>query len=247
MGRDFPRVLEEAARIARRWDLLGDARPPATVYPFRAPVYPPELEVDALWSACQPVTADAEAVALLEGRALDVTAIERLSLARALPLGGLPIWARYDGRSWASSGHRLVLPVYDAEGRMRSVRGWRVTEGSGPKRLPPVGHKAAGLVLANAAVRAMLAGAPSPAAVRLVVVEGEPDFLAWASRTADGVIGLGSGFWTAAHAAHVPDGARVIIRTHHDAAGDAYAAAVRASLHGRCVVFRSRPATEADT
>lgn len=64
-------------------------------------------------------------------RAIEPEVVEALDLARALPeTASLPRWTTYRGnspeaRSWLKLGYRLVLPVYDAFGSLRSVRGWR--------------------------------------------------------------------------------------------------------------------------
>jgi hypothetical protein len=191
--------------------------------------------------------------AYLEGRGIAPEAVEALDLARAIPDGAvLPRWASYRGnapeaRTWLAMGFRLVLPVYDAGGVVRSVRGWRVLEGDGPKRLPPSGYRAGGLVMADGAGVALLGRASLEGTDgRVVIVEGEPDFLTWATRFPDSaeavpaVLGILSGSWTDEIAARIPDGARVIVRTHHDEAGNRYAAAVRGSVDRRCEVLRSK-------
>jgi hypothetical protein len=79
-----------------------------------------------------------------------------------------------------------------------------------------------------------------------VIAEGEPDFLTWATRWSDAaasvpiVLGVFAGAWSDDLAGRIPPGARVIVRTHHDPAGDAYAEAIRQSLEGRARVLRSR-------
>jgi hypothetical protein len=182
--------------------------------------------------------------------------VEALDLARALPESvALPRWTSYRGnsleaRSWLTLGYRLVLPVYDALGNMRSVRGWRVVASDGPKRLPPSGYRASGLVMANSEARSLLERASwNSDMVRIVIVEGEPDFLTWATRfsdnakTAPAVLGITAGSWSDELAARIPNGARIIVRTHHDQAGNAYAARIGATLTGRCTMLRSKGTT----
>jgi hypothetical protein len=140
-----------------------------------------------------------------------------------------------------------MLPVYDERGRMRSVRAWCVSESNDPKRLPASGYRASGLVLAcTSAVALLRAGvAPSDARPRVVVVEGEPDFLTWATRFSDAspnvpaVLGVVAGAWSDEIAARIPSGARVIVRTHRDAAGERYAEAIKRTLWDRCAVLRA--------
>ena len=250
--RDFHEVKRIAAELAGRWDLVAafDRRgrplpspPQRETMPPAPRSSPPAHELAALFAATVDVTSDPEAVAMLEARGFEADWIDDCALARVLPKGAtLPRWARFRGRPWTGTGHRLVLPVVDPTGTVRSVRAWRVTEGDTPKRLPPAGHKASGLVLADEFALAMLRGTFRPALV--VVLEGESDFLTWtAARVCDAPaarLGVVSGSWSDDLAARVPEGADVVVRTDHDAAGERYAREVAASLWGRCRVFRSR-------
>lgn len=185
------------------------------------------------------------------------------------------------GFSWYELGYRLAVPLYDAAGRLASLHGRCVTlpaERPAPlylvpadrpaldvvkpwKGRAPAGFAVAGLVMADALGRELLTTGRRPAwwpaevPFRVVVAEGEPDFLTWATRWADSaedapaVLGVVAGSWTAELAARIPDGARVIVRTHADKDGDKYAANIRATLAGRCEVRRPRRdggATRAD-
>jgi hypothetical protein len=91
--------------------------------------YPPEDEVRSLWAECVPVSDVAQVREYLEGRGIAPEAVEALDLARAIPDGAAHArWASYRGnapeaRTWLALGFRLVLPVYDARGAVRSVRG----------------------------------------------------------------------------------------------------------------------------
>ncbi len=257
--RDFPELVRRAADLARL-RLVGEApapRAPAKVIPM-APrrTYPPGPEVGALWSLCRPVLEDAEACRWLEGRGLAPAVIARHDLARALPLGReLPGWASYRGdrsmrprpEPWSVLGYRLIVPLYDAEGVIRSVRARAVMEvaPADPKALPPSGHASQGLVLADALAAEMLArGAwPEHADKRVVIAEGEPDFLTWGMRATIAVLGLaGSGQWTESLAQRIPAGTTVIIRTDQDDAGDIYAEVVTRTLWGRCTILETDPA-----
>lgn len=261
LRRGFREVLVEAARLASLWHLVDELegrgaretappRPAATLPERPAPAERPRTYPDgaeAFWGQCVPVGEDAGVAEHLRGRAIDPDAVEGRDLARALPAAGdLPAWASYRGsadraRSWREAGYRLVVPMRDAAGAMRAVRGWRVTEGEGPKRLPPSGCKASGLVMADGFGIAMLRGERAPA--RVVITEGEPDFLTWATRVRDArtaVIGIVSGSWGEPFAARVPLGARVDIRVDHDEAGDRYFAEIAKGLKRRTpAIYRS--------
>jgi hypothetical protein len=254
--RDFPAVMARAAEIAGI-TLDGPARwvppPRPAVPPEPARTYPPLGEVADLWGACTSVFDDPEVSVWLRSRALDPGDVADRDLARVLPIGrSLPGWATYRFRPWLAWGNRCVVPIYDADGAMRSVRVRRVRAGDSPKTLPPAGHRTGGLVLADALGRQMLAtGArptwwPDGVPLRVLIAEGEPDYLAAAVGYSDAdegapaILGLpGSGAWAASLAARIPDGAHVIIATDHDDAGDRYAADVAASLAGRCELCRA--------
>lgn len=251
-ARDFREILATGAQIAGLYALESEIRgdvpaeekrhqPLPQPSPEPEPDYPPTKELLALWEEAGSVEDDTDASEYLVTRRICPVETSGRKLARVLlPHQQTPPWARYRGRSWQQTGHRLVLRMFDASGHMRSIRGWRITEGDSPKRLPPAGFKTMQLVAANHAAWEMLSGRDS-APRTLTVVEGEPDFLTHATRTYDAVIGLISGSWTSKFADAVPTGSEVVVRTHHDLSGDRYAAKVIASLSARCAVWRSEP------
>jgi len=81
--------------------------------------------------------------------------------------------------------------------------------------------------------------------LQVVVTEGEPDYLTWSTRDQGrpvAVLGLaGAGAWSDELATGIPEGTRVIIRTHCDEAGDRYAADINRTLADRCTVLRAQP------
>jgi hypothetical protein len=223
-------------------------RPPAT--------YPPPTEITALWRACVSCGSDAEVSARLEGCGLRPEWVDDFHLARALPAtADLPAWASFRGvrprrLSWVESGHRLLVPAYDAFGCMRSVRAWCVDGTVDPKGLSPAGYATRHLVLGCGQGVAMLLGGwersggePHP---RVVITEGELDFLTWATRSSDAaesvpiVLGVFAATWSDEFARRIPRGARVVVRTHRNPVGDAHAEAIRQSLEGHATVCRSR-------
>lgn len=223
------------------------------------PRYPPAAEVAALWKACVPVTDDVEVAAwLLDVRRIDPVKVEDFRLARALPRNAkVPRWAwgpkgnEEHGGTWTALGYRLLVPLYDAAGRMASIRARRVfihgqePQDGRPKGVAPAGFDVRGLVMADALGRLMLAGAAlgdgSPArdwAARcgVWITEGEPDMLALcvqysdADQDAPAVLSIVRGSWTPEIAARVPDGTTVYLATDHDKDGEKYAAEVQATL-----------------
>lgn len=261
--RDFAKVLAEGAALAHLWAVADEleGRPVARVQrpapappPIRATneperTYPAIAEVCALWESSGFTEDDAEVCAMLTARALPPALIDLYALARVLPAAPapLPSWARVSGLSWRDAGYRLIVPMYDAHGEMRSLRAWRIGEGDGQKRIAPAGHLSGGLVFACGGGRVMLTGERAELGARtVVIVEGDPDFLTWATKYDDAalspplVLGVVSGAWRDEVAARIPDGSTIAIRTHHDPPGDKYAEAINQSLRKRCRVMRSR-------
>jgi len=156
----------------------------------------------------------------------------------------MPKWARYQGLTWADTGHRLLFPVSDAEGEVRSIRALRIIDGDTPKRLTPVGASVKGLVLACSQAISMLETGNDGNSHQIIIAEGEPDFLTWATRFSDAdenppsVIGVVSGSWSSKLAASIPSDSKVIIRTHNDPSGDKYAQEINETLWRNCTIYR---------
>lgn len=167
----------------------------------------------------------AEAAALAAARLAFPSAVLRV-------LPELPPWAAMGRRDWRETGHLLVVPGIDATGSPRSLHA-RNVGGKEPKTAWPSGHEARGLVFANRLALALLAGQEE--ARDLVIAEGVPDFLTQAARGTRTVLGIVGGGWTPEHAAKVPDGAKVAIRTHTDETGDKYAEHIRQTFKDRRV------------
>jgi len=247
--RNFPRVLELAMDLAG----VSSTQAPPPAQRMARPSnrgFPPIGEVATLWDSCRPVFDDPEVSAWLRSRALDPGDVEDFGVARALPRDlTLPAWARLRGRGWTEGGYRCLLPMFDERGVLRSVRARQIGDGAAPKAVPPAGFSLSGLVMADALSRQLLAGAavpdvwPASTPLRIVVAEGEPDYLTWATAFSDAdvaapaVFGVVAGSWTKELAARVPDHARIIVRTHHDEAGERYAREVFATFGGRRVAL----------
>lgn len=247
---EFKQILTEGAEIAG--DLLladeimsgkrNESRAPAPV-PEKIPEksYPPQQEVLDMWTCAHPVESAPAAVTLLESRAIPTASLARIDCARVLPPGcRLPPWAVFGGRPWSSSGHRMICRVVDSRGVVRSVRAWQIDSSENPSRLPPYDHSCKRLVLANREAAKMLAGKFQPK--RLIVCEGEPDWLTWATRVPDGVavIGVGSGWWDKEFADRIPKTCQVIVRTDLDPPGERYAKQVIDDIADRCPAWRRK-------
>lgn len=196
------------------------------------------------WARCVTVASDAPVAAWLRSRALPVDVVTERDLARALPADP-PSWARFNGRLWTETGHRVLVPMYGAAGLVESLHARCVIPcAPGEKAASPSGAEVRGLVMADGPALRMLRGETRPDGV--LVAEGVPDFLTWATHyRADAVrpvavLGVIAGSWTEELAARVPDGMDVWIRTHADEAGHKYADRIAATLASRCHVARRR-------
>ena len=232
-----PRTAPSLDRVPR----TPVPRPPAP------PSRPERADVLGLWESAIPVTADPGCSAWLRERALDPQAVELWDLARALPSDSLPPWAGFSRQgAWADTGHRLLVPLYGSAGEHESFRARLIVASDTlPKVLTPQGFEVRGLVMACPLARTLLRGSPpSWWRAEVVVSEGVPDFLTWASRQPDArehgpaYLGIDAGSWSESIAARIPDGAEVYVRTHEDEAGVRYADAVAHSLAERCRVYR---------
>jgi hypothetical protein len=259
-GCSFPDALREAADLAgvelddgsddperraqrdrERAAYLATAAASGHAEPDR-PGYPPAGEVSDLWDGAGSVADDREVAAYLASRAIDPPGAASRDVLRAmLPGQPAPSWARYRGDRdaalpWSKTGHRVLIRTWDHLGQLRGVRAWRVGgDEDTPKRLPPAGYSAAGLVWASELAVAMLR---EPYPCRVVVCEGEPDAVTWMVRTSLPVIGITSGSWTQALADRIAFGSEVVIRTHNDEAGDKYANNIQKTLGGKATAWR---------
>jgi hypothetical protein len=245
LGLGFRDGLVWCARTANQYALADEIQGgrDAPALPERPKLPPPRPMVE------RPYPNPAEVRALLDGclRATRGPAHDYLRGRNIEPHGKLlvlradqelPTWASKrdpDTRepvSWLESGHRLILPAYDIDGQLRSVRAWRIPSldcratqpEDTPKRLPPAGKRASGLCLMTPqlAVRIRNGGWPG----RALVVEGEPDFLAAHPVSPIPTIGWLSG------STPPPPHVALVIATHPDPAGNRYAADLASSRQG---------------
>ncbi len=218
------------------------------------PAYLDPEELSALWARLSRVGDVPAAVAYLEGRGIPADRVEDLDLARVLTgdEDNLPAWVTGSWARWAEQNQGaplLVVPLVDPLGVPRN---WKVRT-TAPA---PVGGKsrtvkkewatARGLVMACPFARNLLAHGrpnggpdrpdswwswtwPKEAPLRVVVTEGETDFLTlatwWSSSDehAPATLGIVQGAWSPELADRIPEGARVVCRTDDDKQGCEYA------------------------
>lgn len=277
-GKDFRDALEEAARVAGV-DLSkfavakGRPRKPLTdeirdeMATIRSRLLPltflPEGRSEPWWHA--------EVADYLRGRGLDPVKVDALrhvgasgpetmvagclgadvTMVGTKPLG---VVSRKEG-SWDATGHRLILPLFAAGGRLAGLVG-RSTNGSDPKSLGATGTAGVGAVMASPLGRLCLASRDTlterwatvretrlhlPDYPRVIVCEGEMDFLSVATHAeTEGalVLGVKSESWDVTISGCVPTGSDVYILTHSDDPGCRYRDKIAASLTGRRIYVR---------
>jgi len=223
----------------------------------------------ALWAACGRVDTDDEVASFLQAVELPETepgerlaivpgAVADLDLARALPRGALPVAAAHVlADAGLSSAHRLVVPQYDARGRLRALLAHRVREhASAHERL--IGSRTAtSWLLADGLARHLLTRGARPAwwpldgALRILVCDGTLAFLALASgpsraarwseadETAPGVLALDPSAWTQALTDRLPDGCTLVLASPA-LTREKMARAIKPTLRARYVDGRLR-------
>lgn len=230
----WPRVKEACARaglLSGQAEGNTNAPRPAAPAPA-APKYPPIEALRALWEAAPLVTDDAAVAEFLRGRSLNPEAIRDANLARVLIC---PMWG-----CRPELGYRLICPMFDATGTMRSFRARLVGSPpweKAPKSVAPTGFGIGRLVYANLRGIDMLASHPAlPPPARSDLVEGEMDFFSMATRpNAEAVFGYAAGAWSAEFAARIPPKTRIVIWPHADDAGREYLEEIRETLPGRAI------------
>ena len=243
-GRHGPASREWCERFLGIVDGAPQSPPrPATPAPVRPPaVYPDASDVAALVASCHRADEQPDVAEWLASRALHPGDVADARLGYALGSGAvLPAWAR----RWPQTGHRFVVPLYDAHGALRSVLGRLVRpprEGE-RKSLAPADLARAGLCVMDARARECFAaesGLPAWWDVRarpqFVLCEGEMNAIAHVT-TAVGddrygpiTIGIFSGGWTHDHTRRLPRGADVVVALDHDAGGETLEGPIMRSL-----------------
>jgi len=159
--------------------------------------------------------------------------------------------------NWVDSGHRLLLPMYESEGRMRSfsarcsISRFPTDQSNGVRKsLHPKGFGVRRLCFANANMLKLLgsqqAGGEGVPADRGLIVEGGPDFLTWVQRlhkvghNGYVIMGVYNGSWWEGYTCCFTELPEVVIRTQGDEKGKDYGDAIeRALVNAGIEVLRS--------
>lgn len=240
--------------------LLHDSsapRQPRPPPPPRTPEYLPASELSKFTNLLVPIdNPDAKDIrAWLMGRKIDPNRMDDLRVIKALPpKAPAPSWAQCKGKPWARAGYRLIAPLYDVNGRMRSFHARAVVRDLDPKGANPAGYELGGLLLAcplaQLWLRDVKLGDDETFArnwvkrVGIVITEGLPDWLFQLTTYSDAdqdapiTLGIVSGSWTQNFADKIPDKCRVLMVMDRDKSGDLYAAQIGKTLSNRVDIRR---------
>jgi len=255
----FSETHDKAKVITWCKDMFGgdDSSPPPRMQAVSAPAAPvvdePEQEPAyltdqalELWDACHRLSSDADAVAYVRSRGIsDPGLLEDWNTCRVLPKDCTPSWTYHspDGgapKPWAETGHRLIFPLYDVHGQIRSVLARAIVPS---ERKSTTAGPRSGLILLDGAVLDWLRRyRPQVDDAVLHVVEGEIDFVLRCEAIQNeplshGVVGITSGSWKKAHAWKMPYPIHVRLDTDNDDQGDKYARHIVSTFEGLDTTF----------
>jgi hypothetical protein len=227
---EFPQIIETAKALAGIQGLEGYKPPPAKKAP--PPEFPDEQSLLHMTMNRVELHADPAAVKWATSRGYDVRRISRECYVLPKDMQ-LPEWAMLPKkpgrkqRTWNDTGHRLIIPLYDHDGRFRSVKARHIEGKSAIKNFNPRDRSCVGLCFANKIGQRILHGELFENC-NIVFVEGETDFLMAVSRSTTGriaIFGVYSGGWSNAHAVRVlrsTGNPKVVYLLDKDTAGDNY-------------------------
>jgi len=235
---NFRDILDYAGRLSGI-DLKGSYdpsnKPVRPVFVPTVPVYPPENEVAEIWFNSASPCDIRPAREWFEIKQLSAGALA--GYCRVIPKTmELPEWAKSsgekDGRKWNSdwikSGHRLLIPMYDSGGKLRSLKARCLDVKSKMKNMMPRGFSSKNLIMADHVAHGLLVnGNPDNDTYNVVFCEGEVDFLV-ALQTRDSapantaVFGVYSGGWSKEHALRLGKNITIFFFTDRDSAGMKY-------------------------
>ena len=207
--------------------------PPKKIEP-RPPEYPPKDELGDMWSNAVAPCDDDQVVKFFERRGISLDAIG--DMCRVIPVDyNLPKWAIYrdeadsKGRyDWIMSGHRLIFPLYNHDGKIKSFKARNMGD-SKLKNVNPLEYSAVGLCFADDNAWKMLS--KNQHCETVVFVEGEIDFLQAVQLAGDdtAIFGIYSGCWSDEHSKKL-NCDRVVFLTDVDEPGDRYAKQIAESV-----------------
>lgn len=220
--RDLKECTNDQRGVIRKWCETNTGATPENERPHLrvvrpAPEYPPEEQIQGIWIECIPVDEDEEVCAWLLAKGIDPSVVATRDLARALPAD--------HSSGWAKGGRRLIVPLRDAEGRIRNIKGRRIVDADSPKSVPLKGFSTSDLAFFD----------PHIEDPKLVIFcEGEKKLMQFSSHyPSAAVYGVGSGMIWDELISRVPEDVDIMLAVDPNPAGCKYANEIMKRLNSR--------------
>ncbi len=211
-GASYHRVMDRLRELGLESPVV---EAPRAIRPPPEDAYLPTGALQAVWSACLPVSASTRGCYAYIMSRRTTTSFQEV---RYMPQSVRPRWWRVD--------YPLLVPAYDAYGTMRSLHGHAVDVFHHPKTCWPTGYSARGLMFMSQEILAWKAGAPQPKVV--LFAEGMTDFLTAVDHIA--TIGITSGSAPAVRLLGLERDTEAYTAMDPDNAGAAYESALADAL-----------------
>lgn len=244
-SRGYCSAGREGAEVVPEVEVVKLVMPPLP--PPKKVSAPAQEEVEAFYNNLPPLSSSPECCAYLADRRIDPIFAEDRLLAKVVVSSRLPEWLNHIPFSVQLPA--IVVPMYNAEGKVGSLTFRSVTPGAENKSISSKGGRM-GVVFSDGLGLQILQNKwnwlnSEPA---VLVLEGEIDFLTWGTRYGDSVglelpilFGVVSGSWSKDIAQKIPDDSLVMVRTHHDKGGEQMFQHIKKTIGPRCRVWRSSP------
>lgn len=142
----------------RLLDRVGELR---HIAPARGETFPTS-QICEVWEAGTRIDRDPDCVRWFEARGLCPSEAMFRNLARCLPRNIDRPWMQHERKRWRQ-GWRLLVPVFDSQGRLMSLRAVWTGEGNPPTdEVTPQGQNQTGLVMADEQGRSLLVRSSLP-------------------------------------------------------------------------------------
>jgi len=210
------------------------------------PQYPDSQELETFWKTCIRITESKICRAWIEQRWIDPEIVALYNYGTAIDGSTAKFpWATFKKKNWSDTGYQAIFPLYNPQGKLTSVRArWVSYQKPLSKVINPSGCEVQGTILADRQALAILQEKPlDDYDGYIVITEGDPDYLSWATRNKENTFatfGVFSGSWNNDFASKIPEHSKVVVATHYDNDGEKYFRQIFDSLKDRNVkVYRS--------
>jgi len=210
------------------------------------PKYPDSQDLETFWKSCSKVSELAACKQWLDSRWIDPEIVELYNYGTAITESTAKFpWATFKRQHWCNTGYRALFPLYNSQGKLTSVRArWVSYQKPFTKVINPAGYEVQGTILADRQALGLLRDKPlKDFDGYIVIAEGDPDYLTWATRNKENTFatfGVFNGSWNSQFASKIPEHSNVVVATHYDDEGEKYFRRIYETLKDKNVtVYRS--------